>query len=494
MRGKPRFAVLFRKGIFLAHLWLGLILGLYLVLIGLTGSLLVFMEEIDAGISPRLYQVEPKGGRLPIDQAFAPVREKHPNRRLDRVTLPHGAEGTYEFLLARKTGGWGPGDMLVEARVDPYTGEILGERPRYGAFFNIVFYFHMELVLGKTGRMLNSYGSLFAAAMLLTGLYLWWPAALKQWPIRLMIKRDGTYRRVIHDLHNVLGIWPLPVLLLAVLTGVAIMFPKPVADLAHWLTRSRPEPPTPKVAAGRGESLPLETLLRAGERVLREQVPGAEVTRLYPAKKPGQPLRLLGKFTEAGPASGYVNLRLDPPTGRVLQLEDPRTAGPAKRLLRWIGPLHFGTWGGAGVKVLYVLAGLAPLGLFVTGVLKWLEKRRAKQKNRARRDQSPARASVAAHAVFPALSRHAGNRAEWGDRGSHRVERAGVVPPGIASGEDEVPGAVQGDDPLCGYPHGEPDALNRRSRVYRGRRPPCERTRSGNRGDGEHRHGALPDG
>lgn len=388
MQGKPRLAAVVRRVLFQVHLWLGLVVGLYLVLIGLTGSLLVFMEEIDAGVSPRLYHVEPRGERLPVDQAFAAVRRKHPDRRLDRVTLPHGPDGTYEFLLARPQGGWGPGDMLVEARVHPYSGEILGERPRYGAFFNIVFYLHMELVLGKTGRTINSYGSLLAATILLTGLYLWWPATLKQWPVRLAVKRGASYRRTIHDLHNVLGIWPLPVLLLAVLTGVAIMFPKPVADLAHWITRSQPDPRAPKVAAGKGASLPIEELLRRGEVTLRERIPGAEITRIYPAKKPGQPTRLLAKFTDGNPASGYINIRLDPPTGRVLHLEDPREAGPAKRLLRWIGPLHFGTWGGTWVKWLYVLAGLAPLGLFVTGVLKWVEKRRGKNRNRTRRDRT----------------------------------------------------------------------------------------------------------
>lgn len=380
----PSFASL-RRALFLVHLWLGLLLGLYLVLIGLTGSLLVFMEEIDAGVSPHLYRVEPRSERRTVDQAFAPVRRKHPSRRLDRVTLPHEPDGAYEFLLARKEGGWGPGDALVEARVDPYSGAILAERPRYGPFFNIIFYFHMELVLGKTGRLLNSYGSLLAATLLLTGLFLWWPATWKQCAVRLTVKRGGSYRRVIHDMHNVMGVWPLPVLLLTVLTGAAIMFPKPVSDVAHWVTRSRPDPPAPKVVAQMGQSLPLEELLRTGQTVLRERVPGAEVVRLYPSKKPGQPFRLLAKFTSGGPASGYINLRLDPPTGRVLHLEDPREAGPTKRLLRWIGPLHFGTWGGAGVKVLYVLAGLAPLGLFITGLLKWLEKRRGRQKNRARR-------------------------------------------------------------------------------------------------------------
>lgn len=387
----PRLSAHARKAVYFVHLWVGLTLGLYIVMMGVTGSLLVFMEELDVRFNPHLHRVSAGGARVSLERAYAPIQRLYPNERLQRVILAAGPSGTHEFMIA--AGKWGPGPMLRQFYVNPYTGELLGpERPRYGKFFNIVFYLHMDLLLlnKELARKLNGWGALLGTGLLLSGVWLWWPSHRKQLKTRLSVQRGASYRRRIHDLHNVFGIYTLPVLLLAFATGILMMFPDPVRNVVYRLT-STPTPPAkaktrdeakPVAAAqSRAKPLPMDDLLRIAGTAL----PEARITRIYPPKKEGEPFRFVGELAGSGPAGGFVQVKVHPASGRILQVKDPRQASRGDKVLRWIGPLHFGTWGGVWVKLLYVIAGLAPVGLFATGFLKWRVKWEGRRRNRARR-------------------------------------------------------------------------------------------------------------
>jgi uncharacterized iron-regulated membrane protein len=57
--------------------------------------------------------------------------------------------------------------------------------------------------------------------------------------------------------------------------------------------------------------------------------------------------------------------------GHLLRELNPTNAPAGVRLMLLFRPLHFGAWGGPAMRVLWVLVGLAPGGLFVTGFLLW---------------------------------------------------------------------------------------------------------------------------
>lgn len=248
-------------------------------------------------------------------------------------------------------------------------------------------YGHMDLLLGMGGHLLNGYGALLCGGLLLSGLWLWWPALRafrKQWAARVRVQRGASYRRLIHDLHNVFGIYAVPVLLVSVLTGAMFVFWEPVQTVVYRLTRSPADPSPIRVSSPRLR-LSLDRALALGGGL----VPEAHPTRLYPATGPGKPFRVLLEFPEGHPSHGaFAQVYLDPDSGAALRIEDPRSASLGSQLMGSIGPLHFGTWAGCfggwpklAMKSLYMLAGLAPLALFVTGVLKYFEKRKAKHKN-----------------------------------------------------------------------------------------------------------------
>jgi uncharacterized iron-regulated membrane protein len=69
--------------------------------------------------------------------------------------------------------------------------------------------------------------------------------------------------------------------------------------------------------------------------------------------------------------SDYVHVSLDQYSGAVLGTWDARDRSAGDVVLTWMGPLHFGNFGGVAVKVLWVVLGLTPSLLFVTGAMMW---------------------------------------------------------------------------------------------------------------------------
>jgi uncharacterized iron-regulated membrane protein len=74
-----------------------------------------------------------------------------------------------------------------------------------------------------------------------------------------------------------------------------------------------------------------------------------------------------------------LRIALDRYSGKVLRVRDGRRPNPAELVLDWIGPLHFGSYGGLFTRVMYVFVGLAPGGLFLTGFWLWLRKLRRRR-------------------------------------------------------------------------------------------------------------------
>jgi uncharacterized iron-regulated membrane protein len=405
---RPRLRVgqAVRKGVFFAHLWLGLILGLYAVLVGVTGSILVFQREIDRALNPRLHYVQPAGERIPLERALESVRRAHPKLEVTGVWVSPERAAPYEFRAGTVTyTDWSVDRTgLKQVYVHPYTGEVLGVRPRFGAIFNFLFYLHRDLLLGINGAMLLRWAAIPFAVLLLSGLWLWWPAMRNFWNqarLRLTIQRRASYRRLIHDLHNVAGIYPLLILLLPVLTAAIWGFWEPVEGFVYRLTESKKQQAVvPEARPVAGPSLPLDRALA----IARTRHPGAEIVSLSLGRT-GKPVVV--EMTIPTPQifpPAHLRLSLDPVDGRVLHLEDERQRSQGATVMAWVLPLHIGTWGAPfgsfadlTVRALYCAAGLAPLALFATGVLKWIAKRRGRQQNRARHQRvamrpSPSRA------------------------------------------------------------------------------------------------------
>ena len=111
-----------RKRLWQLHSWLGLLAGVGLLVIGITGSLLVFREELEALFQPALTHVEPTpAGRLPLDRLLAEANRQLAGHEITGWLIQHDEPHRADILYALRHGS----DEWLIATLDPYTGRIL---------------------------------------------------------------------------------------------------------------------------------------------------------------------------------------------------------------------------------------------------------------------------------------------------------------------------------------------------------------------------------
>ncbi|MEQ1573588.1 MAG: PepSY-associated TM helix domain-containing protein [Vicinamibacterales bacterium] len=206
-----------RRALFQVHLWTGIVVGLYVVLISLTGSAVVFRREFGNYFMPRTVPAE--GRRLTDDEIRSAAIRAYAGYEVTSVSAPRRAESPVSVTLVR-------GDDKKERRFNPYTGADMGDlMPRAVVAFEWVVDLHDNLLSGPTGRMVNGVGGLAIIVLALSGIVVWW-RGIANWHRGLVVQRKGGWRRTTFDLHGALGFWSLAFLLMWAVTGVYFAFPE----------------------------------------------------------------------------------------------------------------------------------------------------------------------------------------------------------------------------------------------------------------------------
>ena len=375
------------------HLWLGLILGLWFSLIGLSGSVLTWRGELGAWELNRRFPIAtpaPGAKMLSLDAATSKLQSAMPDLKLSQVSAispPQSARDSYKFTVGRSRRD------AKTVVLDSYSGQILGTAaPRSGNVF-LIQNFHQRLLAGMRGYVFNGLLTVLGIPLLLSGLWLWWPRKIKQLRARLSVKSGAPLHRRLYDLHNVLGIYLYSVLLVTTVTGALLVknhlqrdgLPKVLEELRAGETPQAPNE-RGKSARNRGEQArggdetpkvtPNGARLSNDELLDRARVvaAGAAVTRVSLPGKNDDPF--VANYAVAAGFNSGRTLSINPYNGEVLPSKAPVVE--ANNVIRG---LHLGDFGGVLIKIIYTLTGLMPLGLFITGFWLWARK---KFKSRAR--------------------------------------------------------------------------------------------------------------
>jgi uncharacterized iron-regulated membrane protein len=221
-----------RRALFQVHLWSGIALGVYLLLMSLTGSVLVYRNELYRAAAPRIIVSTSSGPRLTDDQLKEIARQLYPGYRvvnIDRARNPDQAVGVW----LRQ------GDEIKKRLFDPRSGADLGNLvPRSFQLVTQLIDLHDNLLAGATGRAVNGAGAVALLALAVTGLAIWWPGA-KTWRRSLTLHRGVGWRRWNWHLHSTVGFWSFAFTVVFALSGIYLCFPEVFQDLAD-----RIEPPT----------------------------------------------------------------------------------------------------------------------------------------------------------------------------------------------------------------------------------------------------------
>ncbi|WP_420145419.1 PepSY-associated TM helix domain-containing protein [Sphingobium sp.] len=356
------------------HVWLGLSIGLLFVLLGLTGSALVFYQEIDAALHPQI-AVETTGTApgwsSPLwDRALTTVRHRWPDDagqwRFEAKDDPGPIAARYypsgppTGHMAKRMMVWLSPDGMRVLRHDGWGDYAM----------SWIYELHMDLLSDEVGHKVVGWSALVILLLLGTGLAAWWPRG--RWRKALAFKPGASPIRRLHDIHKLTGLWSLILLILFAATGFMLALPRE----SNWVLERTIAPvdsaPAPVSSARGGTPISIATALANGHHAMPDarlawiEMPGSGsgVIRLR-VQVPGDPSR---RFPHS-----YIHI--DPYSGAVIGMVDARRATASTMINNWLHPLHDASVGGLATRILAFLVGLVPAALFITGLLRWRERR-----------------------------------------------------------------------------------------------------------------------
>jgi uncharacterized iron-regulated membrane protein len=228
-----------RRAIFQVHLWSGIAAGLYILFISVTGSVLVYSNELYVAATPEPILSQSTAPLLGDDDLADAAAQRHPGYRVARVVRSLDPNQAVEIWLER-------GGETTRRLFDPRTGEDLGSMRALGIeLVAWLIELHADLLKGTTGRRVNGLGALAVLLSALTGAVVWWPG-IARWRRSLTLRRGLGWKRLNWDLHSFVGFWSFAFILVFALSGLYLSVP----DTFHALA-DRLEPPTAENAGSR---------------------------------------------------------------------------------------------------------------------------------------------------------------------------------------------------------------------------------------------------
>jgi uncharacterized iron-regulated membrane protein len=369
------------------HRWPGIVIGVWFALVGATGSLLVFEDEIDAWLNPALLTVAPPAGamKLGVDDIAERAARIHAPAEVERVRLPAFAGDVYRVTL-RTTPNRRVGPERIEATFDPASGAALGTR-RLGSFglaapqlMGTLYEFHRNVLLGATGSNVVGIAGFLLMASVITGAVLAWPRKRIECKRLVWLNPKSNGTRIAFDAHRSAGVLFFVLLLLATVTGATLVYLNYVRDLVGVFSPVASFPTIPWRTAT-DEPLPFAGVSAAVERAY----PDHQTVEIHmPAQRTGGYvfyLRAPGDEHRLGDTVLWVH----PVTAEILVERSDRTRNAGETFMHWLYPLHSGTAFGFGGRVAMCLTGALPLLLVSTGLWVWWRKKRGERIGREHR-------------------------------------------------------------------------------------------------------------
>jgi len=213
-------------------LWSGIGLGLYIVFISVTGSVLVYRNELYVAATPEPIISASPGPFLSDDELADAAVRMYPGYQVARVIRARNPDQAVEIWLAR-------GDTTRERLFDPRGGADVGSAAEVGVWLvTKLIEAHADLLGGQMGRQVNGIGALAVLLSAGTGLVIWWPG-IARWRRSLTLRSGVGWKRFTWDLHSAIGFWSSAFIIVFAVSGLYLSIPAQFHAFANWL-----DPPT----------------------------------------------------------------------------------------------------------------------------------------------------------------------------------------------------------------------------------------------------------
>ncbi len=355
------------KWAFRWHGWLGLSSGLFFLILGITGSLLLFRQDLDRALNQAIYHRPGSRPMISADSAYRIVAKAFPD--LEKIVLhdfPLSSEEPYEFMLYRQTKS--PYDShLSFAFVDSHQGLILrqGNYAEFdGSFFRWIYALHYSFLLGRIGQATCAIVGVLLLLTIISGLVVYRKYILKVLLFQVPLYPKG--RRLFSALHRVVGVWSALINIILVVTGIWMNIPV----FQNLFSEHQ-------AMAQQQGSFTAKTNLDKLMDYCKRAAPNFEPIAINIPKDNESPILVRGHlpsstfFLFGGKASHFA---FDPVKGSFETQLEIEKADFSKKISWAIYQLHIGGFGGYTLKLIYALIGLTPAVLALTGTYLWYKR------------------------------------------------------------------------------------------------------------------------
>jgi uncharacterized iron-regulated membrane protein len=351
------------KTVYSFHKWFGLIAGLFILMLSLTGIVLLFDDETDALLNADLVKVTPGTAKLPYDSLLTNLKAKYPTASLNftDLAIDESDRSVMTVISVGRERTW--------VHQNPYTGAVIGERPFDGVFVKKILRIHEHLTLGDSGHAILLLVGLSLIGLVVTGLWYYRKSLLSVFKIGI---RSKTNYLKYSDLHKLIGVMSFVFLFIMGVTG----------SFMHWekVERLFGEGP-PRRQETKSEPLNAADLNVNIDKALATaaaQIKGFEPAMVnYPKSKDGA-LTIRGNRPETNKLIGKfgVEVQIDGSSGKIIKTEFSEDADSEKKLEGFMEQAHFGKFGGLFSKLLYAFGSLGLSIMTISGFFIWWSKRK----------------------------------------------------------------------------------------------------------------------
>ena len=356
-----------RKVILYTHLSLGLAGAIFLVILGLTGSIMAFESDIDHWLHPSRSYVDAVGKPLSANDLISIVRNHYPRIPVFIVEFPRAPNLVAVMQLIDGT----------TVYVNPYDGSIQGDSIGVQSSDRMLGYIHqmhLRLVpdpgsapgLAAAGKIIVSIAGVILLLMVPTGVTLWWREK------RSSIDWKGTWYKAFFDVHRAAGIYAALFLFIASATGILIGFD--AGEKIFYAITGSAAPAPPRLAAS--TPVPGATPIMADQTldIARQAIPNATPSILVRPVRPAGAYTVMMRLPGEPPGNAHAAVTIDQYSGRVLHVRNYFAESAGYRLIRFNRSVHTGDIFGLPGHILMSLSSLMLVVMVITGVVIWWKK------------------------------------------------------------------------------------------------------------------------
>lgn len=415
-----------KKVLFQLHWFFGITAGLVLALMGITGALYSFEDEILDALNPNVLLVQPQGETLPPVELV---------RRLESAT------GLTVAILRVETVGNRvaqvfftprPGERRGPKRnFDPYTGELKGDGVGE-EFFDFILRLHRFLAMGEVGKQITAACTLVLVFFCLSGLYLRWPRKALNWRVWLTLDWAKKGRSFNWDLHAVFGTWCLLFYLLFAITGLNWSYDW----VSNGLNRLLGDAPAEqrKGGGGRGVNMSKDSALAPlvvdyvaiWDSLQKTAGPELSAYNLRLPSAGGQPATVFYLLKNSPHPRALNSVTLDPASGAISSVSRYAERSLGAQLLISNYALHVGSYFGIVGRIVMTAASLMMPLFFITGWLLYLDRRRKKRQVKAARGDVSTGAAPDANAWLIGFASQSGFAEQLAWQTAGQLQAAGL--------------------------------------------------------------------